>query len=134
VLDAERQLHGQPVEKPAAPKTAWEHSSVGRALLRAGRTDAAATEIAAALQQDPYGLWPNFYSGVCSYRRGRYADAVAAFGVCIGAEPNAAGGYCNRALALLALGRKDEARRDYDRARQLDPQLSISSLDVLPNR
>jgi serine/threonine protein kinase len=134
VLDFERQLHGAPVENraPAPPaQTAWEHYALGRAYLRAGDLTHAAAETDEAVRLDPSGLWPNFYQGVCAYRRGRFADSAAAFGVCIGAAPDAAGCYVNRALALAALGRTDEALRDYDRALHLDPGISTAALERL---
>jgi tetratricopeptide (TPR) repeat protein len=101
----------------------WPHYALARALLRSGDVDRPAAEAERAVQLQPHGLWPNFYHGLCAYRRGRYADAVTAFSVCIGAAPDAAGGYYNRALAFAALGEKAQAHRDYDRARRLDATL-----------
>jgi tetratricopeptide (TPR) repeat protein len=128
VLDRERQLHGglPTSDRPTvrAPESAWEHYALGRALLRAGDLDRAADEVARAVRAEPQGLWPNYYQGLCSYRQGRYVDAVAAYGVCIGAAPKAAGCYYNRGLAFAALGRADAARADFDQARRLDPTLS----------
>jgi len=102
---------------------AWPHYALARALVRAGDLDRAAAEAERAVQLQPHGLWPNFYHGLCAFRRGRHADAVIAFSVCIGAAPDAAGGYYNRALALTALGQSTEANRDYERALRLDPTL-----------
>jgi tetratricopeptide (TPR) repeat protein len=110
---------------------AWQHYALGRALLRAGDVDRAAAEVQQAVRLEPQGLWPNFYQGECAYRRGKPADAVAAFSVCIGAAPNAAGCYYNRALAYAALGRNDLALRDYDHARGLDKSLQSAALDKL---
>jgi tetratricopeptide (TPR) repeat protein len=139
VLDAERRLHdGGPrrfVESSGTaqpiPESAWDHYALGRALLRAGDLDRAAAETALAVKLEPQSLWPNFYEGVCAYRRGKHVDAVAAFGVCIGAAPDAAGCYYNRALAFAALGRTEEAARDYEAARRLDVSLSSAALDQL---
>jgi len=77
----------------------------------------------------PQGLWPNFYQGLCAYRQGRYADAVTAYSVCIGATPQAAGYFYNRALAFVALGRNEDALRDYDQALRLDPTLALAALN-----
>jgi serine/threonine protein kinase len=151
VLDQERRLHGATVAPktksrsgepsraagaarlaaPTTPPMAWEHYALGRALLRAGDVDRAATEVQQAVRLEPQGLWPNFYQGECAYRRGRPADAVAAFSVCIGAAPTAAGCYYNRALAYAALGRNDLALRDYDQALGLDKNLQSAALDKL---
>ncbi len=133
VLEAERHLNGPWNSTRPAPaaQTAWEHYAVGRALLRAGDLDRAAAEVDEAVRLEPQGLWSNYYQGVCAYRRGQFMDAVAAFGVCIGAAPDAAGCYVNRALAFAALGRKQQAMRDYDLALRLDPALTNPLLDEL---
>jgi eukaryotic-like serine/threonine-protein kinase len=132
VLEQERRRHGAPTSAATlTPQTAWEHYAAGRALLRLGELDAAATEIDRAVQLDPQALWPNFYQGVCSYRRGNFIEAVTAFGVAMGAAPNAAGCFYNRALAFAALGRPELAVRDYDQALRLDPSLTSPALDRL---
>jgi serine/threonine protein kinase/tetratricopeptide (TPR) repeat protein len=132
VLDAERRLHGvhQPPALAGGPNThpdedatAWPHYALARALLRSGDLDRAAAEADRAVQLEPHDLWPNFYQGLCAYRRGHHLDAVAAFSICIGAAPDAAGGYYNRALAFSALGQSDQARPDFDQAQRLDPTL-----------
>jgi tetratricopeptide (TPR) repeat protein len=126
VLDAERMYHGGPAPALAAPPvdSAWEHYALGRALLRAGDLERAAAETQHAVRLAPHGLWSNFYHGVCAYRRGLPAEAVTAFSVCIGAAPDAAGCYYNRALAYEALGQKSHAARDYAEAVRLDPSLA----------
>ncbi len=142
VLEAERKLHGgatrtAPAQLRTAPETAWEHYALGRALLRAGELDRAAAELARAVQLQPQGLWPNFYRGVCAYRLGRYADAVTAYSVCVGAAPRPAEGtspaaarcFYNRALTFAALHQADDALRDYDQALRLDPSLASAALD-----
>jgi tetratricopeptide (TPR) repeat protein len=114
---------------PPTPRTAWEHYALGRAFLACDDFPRAAEELTAALEQDPAGCWPNFYYGLCAYRVHRYDDAVAAFGVCIGAAPNVAGCYYNRALALAALGRIDQATIHYDRALAIDPAHAPAALN-----
>jgi eukaryotic-like serine/threonine-protein kinase len=110
-------------------RTAWEHYALGRSMLVAGDLPGAATELDAALKLDPAGRWPNFYYGLCAYRGGRFAEAVSAFSVCIGAAPDVAGCYYNRGLAYAALGRHDDALRDYDRALRLDPAHAAAALN-----
>jgi tetratricopeptide (TPR) repeat protein len=88
VLDEERRFHGAAPRTPRrAPRDAWEHFALGRTLLRSGDLDRAAEECALAVRLQPQGLWPNFYLGHCAFRQKRYADAVTAFSVCIGAAP-----------------------------------------------
>jgi serine/threonine protein kinase len=131
VLDAERALHGAAGGRSSLPdrgregkaETAWEHYALGRTLLRSGELARAAEETAQAVRLQPQGLWPNFYQGLCAYRLGHYKRAVTAYSVCIGAAPAPAGCFYNRALALAALGRTEQAREDFDQALRLDPTL-----------
>jgi tetratricopeptide (TPR) repeat protein len=130
VLDRERIARGAPGRAPEAPaRTAWEHVALGRALLRAGELARAAAELDEAARLQPQGLWPNFYQGLCAYRLGRYEDAIAAFSVCIGAAPEAAGCFYNRARAFDAAGLAGPALRDYDQALRLDPGLAAALLN-----
>ena len=102
------------------PRQAWEHLARGGTLLRSeGGLREAEGAFGEARRLDPSGLWPNYYCGVCAYRLERYDDAVTAFSVCIGAAPEAAEVYANRALALAALG-KTEALGDHAQAERLD--------------
>jgi tetratricopeptide (TPR) repeat protein len=103
----------------SSPRTAWEHTAVGRALLRRGQLTAASAELRAAIALDPAGRWCNFYYGICAARQGQPHDAVAAFSVAIGTGPDVPEFFHNRALAYRALGRFEEARRDSDRAGKL---------------
>jgi tetratricopeptide (TPR) repeat protein len=140
VLDQERRIHGGTVRGPDSTlrslRTAWEHYALGRALLRSGDLQRAAEEVRRAVRMQPQGLWPNFYQGLCAYRQGRYAEAVTAYSVCIGAapvsaagpSPAAAGCLYNRALAFAALGQAEEALLDYEQALRLDPTLAHTAL------
>jgi tetratricopeptide (TPR) repeat protein len=140
VLDEERRIHGGAGALPGTPTaarggnrsdqgTAWEHYALGRALLRSGELERAAAEVRRAVRMQPQGLWPNFYQGLCAYRQGHYADAITAYSVCIGAAPQAAGCCYNRALAFVALGRTEDALRDFDQALRLDPTLALAALN-----
>ena len=110
-----------PANHPAPPAGARERTALGRACLASGDLPRAARELAAALEQDPAGCWPNFYYGLCAYRMNRFDDAVNSFSVCIGGHPEVAAYFYNRALAYSASGRRELALRDYDRALQIDP-------------
>jgi serine/threonine protein kinase/tetratricopeptide (TPR) repeat protein len=112
-----------------AARSSWEHYALGRALLAWDDVPQAAEELRSSLEGDPSGVWPNFYYGLCAYRLHRYDEAVAAFSVCVGAEPNLAGCFYNRALALAALGQTDRALHDYDRALTIDPKHPSAALN-----
>jgi serine/threonine protein kinase len=111
-----------------APRTAWEHCSLGLVHFRAGDFRLAAEEMDQALELDPNNLWANFYRGSCAYRLGQFEEASAAFSVCVALEPRCAWCYANRGLAYAARGRLDRAHRDYDHALRLDPALGAAVL------
>jgi tetratricopeptide (TPR) repeat protein len=133
VLEQERRLYGGTVPARKAtsrPFTAWEHYALARTFLRLGLLERATIELEESVRLNPHGLWPNYYLGLCVYRLGRYMDAVAAHSICIGAAPEAARCFYNRALAFDALGHSELALRDYDHAVRLDPSFA----DALLNR
>jgi serine/threonine protein kinase/Tfp pilus assembly protein PilF len=136
VLDYERARYQQALKEKVSPhnpqltaRTVWEHRSLGAALLRDGDLPGAGAHLCQALELQPRDFWTNFYYGICAHRQGHHAEAVAAFSVCIGATPGVAGSYFNRALAYTALGLDEPARRDYDQALRLDPQLAMAALN-----
>jgi serine/threonine protein kinase/Flp pilus assembly protein TadD len=113
----------------AGPESPWEHTALGRSLLRAGRLEAAAAVLDRAADQWPEDFWANFYDGVCAHRSRRYADAVRSFSVAVALAPKSAECYYNRALAEAGEGSLPRALRDYDRALQLDPALAAARLN-----
>jgi tetratricopeptide (TPR) repeat protein len=112
----------------SAPRTAWEHYAVGRALLQAGDLEAAGNQFDQALALEPQAVFPNFYKGICAYRRAHYEDAVLAFTACVALAPKIAWCYYNRGLAYDALGQSERALKDFNRAAQLDPALAPALL------
>src|SRR5262249_19236364 len=136
VLAHARQTHAEAlgrssIDRPAGPppRTAWEHYALGRSELHAGRLERAAEELHQTLALDPRGFWPNFYQGMCAYRREQYLEALTAFSVCIGMAPDSASCFYNRALAYTALGCPEQALKDYDYALHLDPKLAPAALN-----
>ena len=109
------------------PRTPWERYALGRELLREGKLEQAATELARVCDADPGSFWPNFSAGVCAYRRKRYGEAVHAFGICIALAPRTAECYYNRSLAHAAAGQPEQALHDCDRALELDPNLAAAA-------
>ena len=106
------------------PRTAWELYALGRSLLNEGDTEGAAARFDKAVALDPAGVWPNFFRGICDYRLKKYVDASVAFTVCTTLAPTTAACFYNRGLAFAALQRPEMARRDFDRALALDPDMT----------
>ena len=104
-----------------APRTAWEHLTVGRARLSIGELSAAAVALDRCLELDPRSMWGNFYRGVCALRAQEPPVALAAFSACLALHPDSAWCLYNRGLAYLAAGRPDRASIDLDRALALEP-------------
>lgn len=137
VLTYERRRHARTLglADPAAgspsrePQTAWEYYALGRSYLQSGDLARAAGHLEQAVCLQPQGLWPNFYQGQCAYRQGKYDDAALAFSVCVGAAPDQAPCYFNRALAYTALKRGPQAVHDYDQALRLEPGLGVAYLN-----
>src|SRR5262249_59916308 len=65
----------------------------------------------------------------CACRRGKFADAFSAFGICTGLAPGSAECFFNRALAAEAMGRVDQALRDYRSALERDHNLTSALLN-----
>ena len=127
----ERSIAGEArrLERACPPRGAWEFYALGRALLEAGDTKAAAERFESAVALEPAGVWPNFYLGVCSYRLGQFTDASVAFTVCTTLSPTTAACFFNRGLAFSALKRPDLARRDFIQALALDPELAEAAVE-----
>src|SRR5262249_9655725 len=103
---------------PLPPVSGWEAAPLGLSLLNALNLAQAAAAFEKAVALEPHGLWPNFYHALCCFRLGRHDDAVRSLSVCIGASPDRGRLFYNRALAQAALGRAEEARRDWEHARR----------------
>jgi tetratricopeptide (TPR) repeat protein len=111
------------------PRSAWEHYSLGRSLLRAEKFHDAAPYFDKAIELKPQEFWAHYYKGLCAYRLNRFQDAILGFSGCVILSPESAEAYFNRALALTALELVDQALRDYNRALQLDSSLGRAALN-----
>ncbi len=112
-------------EPTPRPTTARANYALGRAYLAAGEAAGAERYLAQAVALEPGGRWPNFYHGLCSYKLGKYQEAVTAFSVCIGRTPETAVYYFNRSQAYAALGNSERAWLDRERAISIDPNIAI---------
>ena len=57
--------------------------------------------------------------GLALSDQGEFAAAVGAYSQALDIDPHYWHAYNNRGLALWALGRREEARRDYEKVREL---------------
>jgi tetratricopeptide (TPR) repeat protein len=100
----------------------------GIILNRQGRLDEAASDFsrAIALRPDLGDAYIN--SGSILIQRKSYEEALAQIdkGMALGASFPAIG-YYDRALALELLGRYQEAYRDYKKALEIEPNLTLAS-------
>lgn len=112
-----------------APLSGWEHYALGRSDVNSGDLAAADQHFRAAVEMNPKDLWPNFYHAQVAYDLGQYEEAVTAFTVCIVLADGEPWTYYNRGLANLQLKRHDSARRDFDRALELDGSLATAALE-----
>ncbi len=109
-----------------APRTAWEHLVVGRAILASGDLRGAATAFERCLELDPGSLWGNHFRGVCLLRSGDAAGAASAFSACVALSRQSPWFHYNRGLAHAESGRLDWARADFDRALALDSRFAAA--------
>lgn len=118
-----------------APERKFEQMSLadclalGRMALQHGDVQSAEIPLQRAVLLHPCGYWPNFYHGQCTYRLGRYDEAAAAFSVCIGAMPERATAYFNRALAYAHMKKNVLAVGDYSAALRIDPTLGKAAFN-----
>ena len=130
ILTAERQFRSTGVAAMASdgPDILDRHDgrAIGRILLRAGNQAGALDAFRRAVQEQPQDFWANYYRGRCAYRLGLFEEALNAFCACVALAPNQAECFHNRALTLTALDQPRAALADYDRAVQLDPNLTAA--------
>lgn len=112
----------------ARPIDAWEAGVLGCLLLHAGHIERAQAQLENSLAAEPEEFWTNFYCGACAHARGRYAEAAAAFSVCVGQNPGRVEALVERGRAFAALGNLPRAYGDFEQALRVRPQLSEALL------
>lgn len=90
-------------------------------LHRSGQLEAAAAGYREILRQNPADADARHLLGLIALQRQEFAAAVELISLAIGLKPGAAPFYHNRAAALRALGRFQEAEADYLKAIALAP-------------
>jgi tetratricopeptide (TPR) repeat protein len=117
------------------PDAVFAYANLSAALQRQGRADEALQVLQQGLQVRP-NAWLYGNLGTLLFNRGDYPGAAAAFESGVSATKGNPGnylGWANLADALMWIpGRADDARKAYDRARQLlAPRLERSPNDVV---
>lgn len=106
------------------PSYAEGHLNYGVALAETQRWEEAVVEYRRALAlptlASPHLAHQNL--GVALYNLKRYQEAEQELTFAIGLSPRMEGAYYNLGLVLTAEGRKDEARKAFLHARDLDPK------------
>ncbi|WP_235963347.1 protein kinase domain-containing protein [Tautonia rosea] len=105
------------------PKTARDYYLRGTAALANGQIDQAEDLLDRATGLDPRRFWSWFALGLCHFEQERYDVAASDFAICIILNARSSQAFANRGLALAMDGRPAEARRAYDEAVILDPDL-----------
>jgi tetratricopeptide (TPR) repeat protein len=104
-----------------APQDHRAHNSLGTAYLISLRLDDAAAEFQRALGLDSNDEYANLNLGNLTRATGDYERAVSYYRKQIAIKPDDAEAHGGLAIALLALGRDEEADREIRRAEELAP-------------
>ena len=104
-----------------APGDHRAHNSLGTAYLISLRLDEAAAEFGRAADLDARDEFANLNLGNLSRATGDYERAVAYYRRQLRIKPDDADAHGGLAIALLALGRDEEAEPEIKRARELAP-------------
>lgn len=110
-----------------SPRAAPWHEALGESLLEQGRVEDAAPELALALELRPFRPFPAYDLAAARARQGRWEEARELCERALAAEPDFLNARLLRARALLALGRKGEARAELAEARRRRDALSASA-------
>jgi Flp pilus assembly protein TadD/dipeptidyl aminopeptidase/acylaminoacyl peptidase len=102
------------------PGSAAAHYNLGTSLARSGKYAEAEGHLRAALKKSPNS---QTYTGlgIVLWQQGRADAAVVELKAAIEADPRNAAAHQELAKVLESLGRADEARREMDLAKTLDP-------------
>src|SRR5262245_19548879 len=112
-----------------APNDADGYETLAEVLAWAGRPGDSLRFISQAMRMNPHS--PFFYLwtlGHASYLARRPEDAVAAFRKIVEQNPNFLPAHTYLGVLGTEMGRENEAREAWDKARQLSPGVSLSDL------
>jgi len=111
-----------------APDNAAARVSYARALYLNGAKEAAAEQLAKALELDPKQVLGQFLQGVLHQQQGDEAAAADAYRSTLALEPDHAGALFYLANLDFAAGRYAEAAADYDAALAADAEVAPARL------
>ena len=95
------------------------HAGLGHLALQAGSLDLAAKELQFALLQNPNGLQANEDLALVKLRQGAFGEARGLCEKLVALNPNNPSYHYELGQALLKLGRKEEAQREFTRSQEL---------------
>jgi tetratricopeptide (TPR) repeat protein len=98
------------------------HVGLAQVLLRTGRADEAASELAAAQQRLGPTFLVSYFRGLALKRAGKPSEALSAFQDAVRLDPNSAEAHRGVGQTELALGRAREAIAELEYALRLDPK------------
>ena len=120
-----RTLYGQALEQGI--ETERSYRGHGIASMGLGYYDEAVSDFTEALHAGhgipsdlEYDI--NYYLAACFYKLERYEDAVEVYDAIIALRPSSADAYKMRGDSRIALGEKELAAGDYDKAASLEPK------------
>ena len=114
-----------------APNDADGYETLAEIFAWSGKPEESIRLIRDAMRLNPH--YPFFYLwtlGHAYYLTERRQEALAAFATLIERNPNFLPAYAYRAVVLSELGRLAEARAAWDRASQLSPGASLTSIEA----
>jgi arylsulfatase A-like enzyme/Flp pilus assembly protein TadD len=113
-----------------SPESATFHARLGALLVKADRTDEAATELAEAVRLQPDHAEARSNLGHVLVRQRKFDDAVAQLTEAVRLRPDLAEAHLGLGLAESARGKGPEALAHFQRAADLDPESADAHLNL----
>ena len=108
---------------PTSPRTAERYFLMGQTAQENGQPEAAAEYYLHALEADPHHAEALHWLATLRAAQQHYGEMLELLQRFVAIHPNDSAAYSNMGIALLGLGRYDEALQHFDQALSLDPTL-----------
>ncbi|MYC69347.1 MAG: tetratricopeptide repeat protein [Gemmatimonadetes bacterium] len=108
---------------PSSSQAAELHFRMGQMARENGQFEAAAEHYMHTLKADPHHAEALHWLATLRAQQQRYEEMLELLQRFVALHPNDAATYSNMGIALVFLGRNDEALRSFDQALSLDPTL-----------